>query len=163
MDCVIRVMKTSDWESVDGIYKQGLIGGISTFQTESPSYEAWHQSHKEDCRLVAVVEGQVVGWSALSATSQRAVYQGVVEVSIYIDEAYKNKGIGTKLLRELCVQSEAHGYWSLYAAVLSVNSASIKLHKKCGFRVIGYREKIAKDRFGNWQDTTLLERRSMLH
>jgi phosphinothricin acetyltransferase len=163
MDCIIREMTEADWDRVRSIYMQAIIEGMSTFQTECPSYNIWDESHKKDCRLAAVADGIVVGWCALSATSSREAYRGVVEVSIYIDQKYRNLGIGTRLLKELCTISKDHGYWCLYASIFSINSASIELHRKCGFREIGYRKKIAKDRFGVWQDTTLMELRNSIY
>ena len=160
MEYLIRDMKEEDWEAVSSIYKRALTEGKSTFQTECPSYEAWSGNHLNDCRFVLVVHEKVAGWCAVSSTSARPVYKGVIEISIYFDEEFRGRGLGTKLLNYLIDESEKKGYWCLYAAIFSINTASINLHKKCGFREIGYREKIAKDRFGNWQNTTLMERRS---
>lgn len=159
---MIREMVPNDWKRVAEIYEQGLERGISTFNTECPSYEEWDKSHVKECRYVFVADEKVVGWIAISPSSGRCVYRGCVEVSIYIDEAYQGKGIGTKLLEKLCEETEKAGYWSLYSAIFSINKASIALHKKCGFREIGYREKIAKDRFGVWQNTTMMERRNQI-
>ena len=155
---MIREMTANDWNRVAEIYEQGLTRGISTFNTECPTYEEWDNGHKKDCRYVYVSNEKVVGWTAISPTSGRCVYKGSVEVSIYIDENYQGKGIGTELLKFLCEETEKAGYWSLYSAIFSINKASIALHKKCGFREIGYREIIAKDRFGVWLNTTLMER-----
>ena len=157
---MIRKMMPNDWKRVAEIYKQGLERGISTFNTECPTYEEWDNEHIKDCRYVYVTDEKVVGWIAISPISGRCVYKGCVEVSIYIDEEYQGKGIGTELMKILCAETEKAGYWSLYSAIISINKASIELHKKCGFREIGYREKIAKDRFGVWQNTTLMERRN---
>ena len=96
----------------------------------------------------------------IAPTSKREAYKGVVELSIFADKEVIHQGIGFKLLNHLVKETEQKGYWTLYSAIFSVNIASIELHKKCGFRVIGYREKIAKDIFGNWADTTIMERRS---
>lgn len=159
---MIREMKREDWPYVEEIYKQGMEHGISTFNTECPSYEEWDAGHIRECRFVSEEDGRVVGWTTISPVSGRCAYRGVVEVSIYIADEYQGKGIGTKLLQRLCEESEKAGYWSLYSAIFSINEASIALHKKCGFREIGYRERIAKDKFGNWQNTTLMERRSSL-
>ncbi len=156
----IRDMQESDWEKVSAVYKEGLAEGRSTFQKECPSYEAWDKSHLKDCRYVIMDNNKIIGWCSLSATSAREVYKGVVEVSIYISSEFRNKGAGTELLNFLIEETEKKGYWSLYSAILEVNSPSILLHKKCGFREIGYREKIAKDIFGVWQNTILMERRS---
>lgn len=156
---LIREMQEKDWERVKRIYEQGLEKGMSTFNTICPSFEEWNEGHIEECRFVAEIEGSVVGWCAISKTSTRHAYRGVVEVSIYIDEHYQGKGIGSKLMEVLCSEAEERGYWCLYSAIFSINMPSIQLHKKYGFREIGYRERIAKDRFGNWQNTILFERR----
>lgn len=156
---MIRRMEKSDWTRVAEIYAQGLERGISTFNTECPSFEEWDASHNPDCRFVYVSADKVVGWIAISPTSGRCVYRGSVEVSIYIDNEYQGRGIGTELLNALIKAAPQNGYWSLYSAIFSKNKASISLHKKCGLREIGYRERIAKDRFGEWQNTTLMELR----
>lgn len=157
---MIREMKADDWNRVAEIYTQGLEKGISTFNTECPIYEEWDKGHVKEHRYVYVSDEKVVGWIAISPSSSRCAYRGCVELSIYIDEAYQGKGIGTTLMQKVCSETEKSGYWSIYSAIFSINKASIALHKKCGFREIGYREKIAKDRFGVWQNTTLMERRS---
>ncbi len=159
---MIREMKACDWDKVKKIYEQGLEHGTSTFNTLSPTYEEWDRGHVKECRYVYLDQNQedVAGWIALSPTSPRYAYRGVVEVSIYVDDTYKGKGAGTALLKKLCEESEKAGYWCLYSAIFAMNQASISLHKKCGFREIGYRERIAQDRFGNWQNTILMERRN---
>lgn len=156
---MIRKMQKSDWEKVADIYRQGIETGISTFNTECPSYQEWDGSHAEACRLVWEENGTVVGWAAVSPVSGRCAYRGCVEMSVYIDAAYRGKGIGKSLVSELLNEARQAGYWSVYSAIISTNAPSIALHKKCGFREIGYRERIAKDRFGNWQNTTLMEYR----
>jgi len=156
----IREFSKDDWPFVKDIYQQGLDSNIATFQTECPDFEEWDNGHIKDCRFVAVFENKVVGFAVLSSTSKREVYKGVVEVSIYLDLSYTKKGIGGNLLQHLICESDKKGYWSLYSSVIEINKASIALHHKCGFREIGYREKIAKDRFGNWHNTVLFERRS---
>ena len=157
---MIREMTSNDWTRVAQIYEQALEKGISTFNTECPTYDEWDKGHIKECRYVYESDEKIVGWIAISPTSGRCVYRGCVEVSIYIDEAYQGHGIGTMLMNKLCEETEKAGYWSLYSAIFSINEASIALHKKCGFREIGYREKIAKDKFGVWQNTTLMERRN---
>ena len=157
---MIRQMMDSDWERVSEIYKQGMEGGTATFNTEYPSFEEWDKGHIRDCRFVYEDEGKVIGWVAISPTSSRCVYKGCVEMSIYVDQKYRGHGVGTALVNELIKESEKAGYWSIYSAIISINRASIALHKKCGFREIGYRERIAKDRFGEWQNTTLMEYRA---
>ena len=159
---MIREMRTEDWDRVKSIYKQGIQTGYSTFNTECPAYAEWDAAHLKTCRYVCETDGWVCGWVALSPTSARSAYRGVVEVSIYVDDAFRRQGIGTELLNRVSAESEKQGFWSLYSVIFSVNEASIRLHQKCGFRVIGYREKIAKDRFGSWQNTTVMEKRSAL-
>ena len=157
---MIREMRVSDWDDMTRIYKQSLEKGDVTFTTECPSYAEWDEGHIRECRFVYETDGKVVGYTMIAPTSKREPYRGVVELSIFVDKDYLRQGIGTQLLNKLCVESEKFGYWTLYAAIFSVNTASIELHKKCGFRVIGYRERIAKDRFGQWQSTTIMERRN---
>ena len=157
---MIRNMQPSDWSRVAEIYTQSILSGHATFTDTCPSFAEWDHFYCPDCRFVFEQDGQVVGWVAVHPVSTRPAYRGLVEVSIYIDQAYRHRGIGTQLLLTLCSESERAGYWCLYASVFAVNDASLALHKKCGFRVIGYREKPAKDRFGVWQDTVLFERRS---
>lgn len=157
---MIREMRKDDWEAMMAIYKQSLVKGDVTFRTECPSYEEWDAGHIKECRFVYEVDGKVVGYTMIAPTSSRDSYKGVVEMSIFVDEHYLHQGIGTALLEKLKEESEKCGYWTLYSAIFSVNTASINLHKKCGFRVIGTREKIAKDRFGKWQSTTIMEYRN---
>lgn len=156
----VREMQQKDIPAVLEIYTQGLEGGHSTFNTVCPTVEEWEKGHLTICRLVACEDDLVVGWAALSATSARACYRGVCEVSLYIRNGYQGKGVGSLLMAQEVATSEANGIWQLYAAIFSINTASIKMCLKNGWRVVGTREKIAKDRFGTWQDTTVMERRS---
>lgn len=156
---MIRKMEKGDWKSVSQIYSQGLKSGIATFETVCPTYDEWDWRHLPNCRYVAVEDGEVMGWIALSPTSARPAYSGSVEVSIYVDEFHQGKGIGYELMMHLIAAARDNGIWSLYVAIFSINVASIEFHRKCGFREIGYRERIAKDRFGKWQNTTLMELR----
>lgn len=158
--CVIRRMKDSDWVRVSEIYTQGINSNLSTFQTECPSYEEWNSNHLQDCRLVAVIDDVVVGFAVIAKTSSREVYKGVVEHSIYVDTSYHNCKIGTTLLKTLITDSEKKGYYTLCSSIIAENAASLRLHEKCGFRQVGYRERIAKDRFGRWHNTIMVERRS---
>lgn len=156
---VIRKMLDTDWPAVKNIYLEGIATGNATFQTDAPSFEEWTTSHHATCRFVAVKEGLVVGWIAISSVSNRVVYKGVGEVSIYVSTKSKNGGIGTELFTKLIEVSEKEGFWTLQSSIFKENTASLKLHKKMGFREMGYREKIAKHH-GVWRDVLLLERRS---
>lgn len=158
----IKEMRETDWDQVKEIYQQGMDTNLATFQTECPSYEEFDQSHLEDCRFVAVDGDTIVGWTALTAVSNRCVYRGVAEVSVYVRDSYKGKQIGTQLLNHLIGKSEEYGIWTLQSGIMEDNPASIRLHEKCGFRMVGYRERIGKDRYGVWRNTVLMERRSNL-
>lgn len=156
---LIKQMQPSNWEAVKRIYESGIATGIATFETTAPECDQWNKGHLPFGRLVATINDQVVGWAALSPVSNRCVYGGVAEISVYIDEAFRGKGIGKQLLEQLIPDSEANGIWTLQAGIFTDNAASVKLHESVGFRVIGYREKIGKLN-GCWKDNYLLERRS---
>jgi len=155
----IRPLESADWPRVRDIFALGLATGLATFETSAPEWEEWDREHLPACRLVAVVEAEVVGWAALSPVSDRCVYGGVAELSVYVDPACRGQGVGTKLLESLVEASEDEGFWTLQAGIFPENEASVRLHERCGFRVIGHRERLGKlgDR---WQDVLLLERRS---
>ncbi|HEX3251941.1 MAG TPA: GNAT family N-acetyltransferase [Pyrinomonadaceae bacterium] len=154
-------LTASDWEQVHAIYLEGLREGNSTFEIEAPSWETWDEAHLKSPRLVMRVAGKVLGWAALSPVSKRSVYSGVAEVSIYVAERARGKGIGRALLEQLVKESEHAGIWTLQASIFPENAASIQLHLNCGFREVGKRERIAKLK-GVWRDTILFERRSKL-
>ena len=160
MDFEIRALTEADWPDVSRIYQLGMDTNRATFQSECPSWEEWNRSHLKPCRLVIAKDGAVLGWAALTAVSGRCVYAGVAEVSIYIDAAVRGKGVGKALLNALIVTSESAGFWTLQSGIMENNAASIALHTSCGFRAVGYREKIGQDRFGVWRNTLLMERRS---
>ncbi|MDW2797584.1 N-acetyltransferase family protein [Clostridium boliviensis] len=163
MNYKIDEMKAADWTQVAEIYEEGIKTKIATFQSEAPSWEDWNKSHCESCRLVARADDDIIfGWAALSPVSSRCVYAGVAELSIYIGNRYQGKKIGTALLEKLIELSENYGYWTLQSGIIKENTPSLNLHKKCGFREIGYREKPGKMDNGKWHDVVLVERRSKL-
>lgn len=161
MDDAIRIqqMLPEDWEEVRRIYLEGIATGNATFQQEAPSWTEWNRTHITECRLVARSANAVLGWAALSPTSGRCVYAGVAEVSIYVSQIGRGKGIGSRLLKALIEESEQNGFWTLQAGIFPENSASLKLHKAFRFREVGRRERIGKMN-GMWRDIILLERRS---
>ncbi len=147
------------WPAVRRIYLEGIATGNGTFEIEAPSWEKWDSSHLPNCRLVAQEESKVLGWAALSPVSSRRVYAGVAEVSVYVAEAARGRGIGKSLLSALIDSSEDRGLWTLQAGIFPENAVSIALHKSLGFREVGRRERIGK--MGDqWRDVVLLERRS---
>lgn len=162
MDINIREMKAEDWQIVRSIYEEGIATELATFETQSPEWEKWDKAHIKTCRLVAEeYQLGVVGWAALSPVSNRDVYAGVMEVSVYVAQSSRGKGIGKKLLQRLIHESESNGIWTLQSAILSENEASIRLHLISGFRLIGKRERLGKLN-KQWHDVVLMERRSKI-
>lgn len=162
---VIDEMKPEDAAAVLEIYALGIASGQATFETSVPEWTQWDAGHLKMCRLVVRMVSQkavkVIGWAALSAVSRRIVYAGVAEISIYIHPDYQRRGVGLKLMEELIHRSEDAGFWTLQSSMFPENAASIALHQKCGFRVLGRRERIARLN-GIWRDTIIMERRSSL-
>jgi len=155
----LRPLEPDDWPAVAAIYWDGMRDGLATFETEVPSWEAWHAAHLPDQRFVADLMGEVVGWAALSPASKRRCYTGVTEDSVYVARQAQGLGIGRRLLEALIASAESAGIWMIQTSIFPENRASVALHQKCGFRVVGTRERIAK-RDGVWRDTVFLERRS---
>ena len=158
-EMLIRPMRPEDWKAVSKIYKEGIDTEHATFQTDCPPYSAWDASHIKECRLVVLDGARIAGWAVLSRVNMRWCYRGVAEVSIYVGEEFRGKGFGYHLLSALCREAEQAGYWTLQSTVLQGNEASRRLHTKCGFRLVGRRERIARDCHGRWLDTYLMERR----
>jgi L-amino acid N-acyltransferase YncA len=152
-------MGPGDWPAVRAIYLEGIATGNATFEQNAPDWDRWNAAHLETCRLVARLDGEVMGWAALSPVSSRSVYAGVAEVSAYVVRRAQNQKIGRELLQELIAASECAGIWTLQAGIFPDNVASIELHKRCGFRTVGTREGIGCMN-GRWRDVTLMERRS---
>src|SRR4051812_13690165 len=151
----IDAMRPADWQQVRDIYVDGLATGQATFETAPPSWPEWDGAHLSFARLVARCENAVIGWAALSPVSRRDVYRGVAEVSVYVTSASRGSGVGQKLLERLIAESEQHGIWTLQAGIFPENAASLALHRHCGFREVGRRERIGQLN-GNWRDTLLL-------
>lgn len=155
----IRPMVKEHWPEVLRIYLEGIATGNATFETEAPSWEKWDSGHLATCRLIAQHESTVLGWAALSPVSSRCVYGGVAEVSVYVAQAARGKGVGKALLSALIDSSENAGLWTLQAGIFPENTPSIAVHKSLAFREIGRRQRIGK--MGDtWRDVVLLERRS---
>jgi L-amino acid N-acyltransferase YncA len=149
------------WEAVRSIYLQGIATGNATFQQTVPDWQEWNEGHLPTCRLVARSEREIVGWAALSPVSRRPVYRGVAEVSIYVAESARGCSIGARLMARLIADSEAEGIWTLQAGIFPENTASIELHAKAGFRVVGTRSRLGSMN-GRWRDVVLMERRSLV-
>lgn len=159
MHFIIDTMQVSDWEQVRAIYLEGIATGNATFETDAPDWNVWNAAHLPFGRLVARADISVIGWAALSSVSSRCIYAGVAEVSIYVGASARGQGAGRALLPRLIEESERHGIWTLQAGILRENTASLALHRGCGFREVGWRERLGK-LHGVWRDVILLERRS---
>jgi L-amino acid N-acyltransferase YncA len=153
----VEEMRPADWPACAQIYEEGL--DVGTFEDEVPSWETWDAAHLAAPRLVARENGAVLGWAALAPQSRRDCYRGVVENSVYVGWAARGRGVGRALLEELVRRADDAGLWTIQAGIFPENDASIALHARCGFRVVGTRERIAQKR-GQWRDVVLMERRS---
>lgn len=161
MEINIETMTPTDWPRVREIYLEGIDTGNATFELKAPDWDEWDAGHLKQPRLVARDGDSIVGWAALTPVSGRCVYGGVAEVSVYVAENGRGKGLGKRLLKALVDASEANGIWTLQAGIFPENTASIELHLRNGFREVGRRERIGKMK-GVWRDTVLLERRSKI-
>jgi phosphinothricin acetyltransferase len=155
----VRPMRVEDWPAVAEVYAEGIAGGDATFETEVPSWAGWDAAHLPDHRLVAEVDGTVVGWTAVSPVSGRCVYAGVVEDSVYVAESARGRGVGRRLLAALVESTENAGIWTIQTGIFPENEPSLALHRAAGFRVLGVRQRPGQLR-GRWRDVVLLERRS---
>ncbi len=155
----IEPMIVADWPTVRAIFLEGIATGNATFETSVPEWDRWDADHLPSCRLVARESPEVMGWAALSRVSGRQVYSGVAQVSVYVAARARRKGVGMKLLSALVEVSQREGIWTLQAGIFPENYASIQLHQRCGFRVVGRRERLGC-LHGVWRDVVLMERRS---
>lgn len=158
-------MQADDWPQVESIYREGLNSGNASFESTTPTWEEFDVA-KVDVRLVAVEGDAVLGWAAGSPASTRSVYQGVIENSVYVASAAAGRGIGFALLEAFLKAAEDAGYWMVQSSIFAENAASISLHEKAGFRIVGRRERIALMTYGpyagTWRDTVLVEWRSQV-
>jgi phosphinothricin acetyltransferase len=155
----IRTLVAEDWPQVRAIYEEGIATGHATLETAAPGWETWDGGHLKSCRLVAIEHGRMVGWAALSPVSSRSAYAGVAEVSVYVAAVARGRGIGRRLLAELVDASERAGLWTLQAGIFPENEASLGIHRRCGFGIVGRRERLGQ-LGGKWRDVLLLEKRS---
>jgi L-amino acid N-acyltransferase YncA len=156
---VVRELREADWPAVVAVYGEGIRTGNATFETAAPGWAEWDAGHLVASRLVAELEGEVVGWAALVPYSSRSCYAGVAEDSVYVAERARRRGIGRLLLSELVAQADRAGFWTLQAGIFPENEASLWLHEACGFRRVGIRRRIGQ-LDGVWRDVVLLERRA---
>lgn len=155
---IISITK-DHYPDIAEIYRQGINTGMATFETAVPSWESWNENKLYHSRLIAFENNEALGWAAVSNVSSRCVYEGVAEVSIYVSENHRGKGVGKILMEHLIKESEANGIWTLQSGMFPENKATIALHQRFGFRIVGYREKIGKLQ-DVWKDSVIMERRS---
>ncbi|MFT4203382.1 MAG: GNAT family N-acetyltransferase [Chitinophagaceae bacterium] len=157
----IQKIEQKHYSQLAEIYRQGIETGNATFETNVPDWESWDKTHLPECRIAAFEGETMTGWAALTPVSGRSVYAGVTEVSVYVADDFRGKGIGKLLLQQLIAKSDQNGLWTLQSGIFAENTSSIKLHEKCGFRLIGFREKIGQLN-GVWKDNVIMERRSKI-
>jgi L-amino acid N-acyltransferase YncA len=155
----IEPLVPEHWPEVARIYAEGISTGNATFETEVPSWERWDAVHLGRHRFAAVVDGVVVGFAAVSSVSDRCVYGGVVENTVYVAEFARGHGVGWLLLERLIESTEQDGIWTIQSGIFPENEASLRLHERVGFRVVGRRARLGK-LHGTWRDVLLVERRS---
>jgi L-amino acid N-acyltransferase YncA/DNA-binding transcriptional ArsR family regulator len=158
-DISVRALEPGDWPAVRRVYGEGIATGLATFDTTVPSRASLDAKWLPDHRWVAELDGEVVGWTALSPVSTREAYSGVAESSIYVADGHRGKGMGKALIRQQVVAADEAGLWTLQTAIFTENRAGIALHHQAGYRTVGIRERIAQ-RGGIWHDTVLVERRA---
>lgn len=158
MEYTIREMKPSDWLEVSRIYKQGIDSKTSTFETDLPTWEHWNNVRIKECRFIAEYDGAIMGWIALGKISPREAYKQVAEISIYVDDKFKGMGVGKALINKVSNEAFKSGFTTLQSTIIEGNMGRFYLHKSCGFREVGYREKIAMIN-GVYKDTILMELR----
>jgi L-amino acid N-acyltransferase YncA len=152
----IRDARPDDWARIAEIYWDGMRDGLATFETEVPPREVWEAAHP--LRLVAERGDDLVGFATLSRVSARRCYAGVGENSVYVARDAQGNGVGRALLERLVSRGRGEGFWTIQTSIFPENRASLALHERCGFRVVGTRERIAR-RDGSWRDTILREKR----
>jgi L-amino acid N-acyltransferase YncA len=160
----VEALTAAHWREVERIYAEGIATGHATFESEPPDWEGFDAAKLPDQRLVAVADGLVLGWAAATAVSDRCVYAGVVEHSVYVAAAAQGRGVGRLLLDALIASTEADGIWTIQSGVFPENGVSLALHRAAGFREVGVRERVGRMTYGplagQWRDVVLIERRS---
>jgi L-amino acid N-acyltransferase YncA len=151
-------MTRADWPRVAEIYAEGIETGGATFETEVPTWGRWDAVHLDHPRLVARIDERIQGWVAVSRVSDREVYRGRVECSLYVAAQARGSGVGEGLMEALVEQADAAGLWTIEAIVFPDNEASVRMLEASGFRVVGRRERLGR-LHGVWRDVLLLERR----
>lgn len=157
----IQSLSASDAVRIAEIFEQALDDGNISLESQAPTWTVWDRTHLEYCRFGCYdSDGVLVGYAALRPYSSRDVYSGVVEMTLYVDRAHQGAGVGTRLIQKIIDCAESYGIWTLGAVIFECNARSIRLFNKHGFRTVGVRERIGKDKNGIWQNVVIVERRS---
>ncbi|WP_406838033.1 GNAT family N-acetyltransferase [Streptomyces sp. AHU1] len=160
MSVVITPLGEVHAEEVLAIYQAGIDEGNATFETTAPTWADFDAAKLSDHRFAALDEsGKAIGWVATTKVSDRCAYAGVVEHSVYVHPGARGQGVARALLHALIASTEAAGIWTIQSGIFPENAASLAVHERAGFRVIGTRERIGRHH-GVWRDVVLLERRS---
>jgi L-amino acid N-acyltransferase YncA len=154
----VEPMRPDDWPAVRDIYVEGIATGNATFETDPPDWERWDASHLGGHRFVARRGGRVVGWVALAPVSDRCAYAGVADDSVYVSDDARGQGVGRQLLEAVIRSADAADIWTIQTGIFPENAVSIDLHQRCGFRIVGVRERLGR-LAGNWRDVVFMERR----
>ncbi|WP_262406200.1 GNAT family N-acetyltransferase [Protaetiibacter sp. SSC-01] len=164
MTVELRELRRDDWPEVERIYAEGIATGHATFESAPPERDAFLSTRVPGLSWVAALDDRIVGWTAASRVSARDAYRGVVEHSVYVSSDARGGGVGRALLEQLLRSADALDIWTVQSSIFPENTGSLALHERCGFRILGRRERIARMRYGpeagRWRDTLLLERRS---
>lgn len=158
-DVTTRAVTADDLPTVLAIYGEGLATRNATFETTVPTPEQLRSRWLPGMAWVAELDGQVVGWTAITPVSTRECYAGVGETSVYVAEAARGRGVGKALLFAQVTEADRAGLWTLQTSIFPENRASLALHRSAGYRTLAVRTRIAQ-LDGVWRDTVLLERRS---
>ncbi len=164
MTVELRELRPEDWPEVERIYAEGIATGHATFEPAPPERDAFLATRVPGLSWVAQGVGGLSGWAAASRVSAREVYRGVVEHSVYVSEGARGAGVARALLERMLRSADELGIWTVQSSIFPENTGSLALHERCGFRIVGRRERIARMAYGpeagRWRDTLLLERRS---
>jgi L-amino acid N-acyltransferase YncA len=156
----IVAMTAAHGNAVLAIYQAGIDEGNATFETGAPDWPTFDSSKLPGHRFVAVHDDDtVMGWVAAVPVSDRCVYAGVVEHSVYVHPGARGQGVGRALLDALAESTEAAGIWTIQSGLFPENTASLALHRSAGYREVGRRERLGQHH-GVWRDVVLVERRS---
>lgn len=158
----VRPATEADLEAIRAIYNAEVLGSTATFDEEPRDAEAqrrWLEAHQHPyAALVAEADGAVLGWGALSPFGARAAYRFTAEDSVYVHADARGRGVGTVLLRELLRAGRERGFRTVVARITAENGASIRLHERCGFVVVGVEREVGY-KFGRWLDVVVMQRR----